>query len=184
MKKAFFSKVAGSLLLSAGVLASGAAFADETITFDTQGNAVFGLTHETAGDFVDTYLFSIDPATQAWLSGTAITGKTWIDGARLANYGITDITFFSEVNGVRTNLDTAFTSGNAIEFYPVESLLAGNYGFTVTGSTLNNASGGSYAGTLNVVAAPIPEPATYAMLGIGIGLLAFSARGKTNNKLG
>lgn len=181
MKKAFFSKVAGSLLLSAGLLASGVAAADETLTFDAAGNATFGMTHLT-GSFTDTFLFSINPSTDAWVSGTAIVGKTYIDGARLANYGITDITFFSEVGGVRTNLETSFTSDGHIEFYPVEGLSAGNYGFTVSGSTINGASGGSYAGTLNVSA--VPEPATYAMLGVGVGLLAFTARRKTNNKLG
>jgi hypothetical protein len=183
MKKAFFSKVAGSLLLSAGLLASGVAAADETLTFDAAGNAVFGMTHSTAGSFTDTFLFSVDPATQAWISGTAVVGKTYIDGARLANYGITDITFFSEVGGVRTNLETAFTSDGHIEFYPVEGLSAGNYGFTIAGNTINGATGGSYAGNLNVTS-PVPEPATYAMLGVGIGLLAFTARRKTNNKLG
>ncbi|WEF35185.1 FxDxF family PEP-CTERM protein [Pseudoduganella chitinolytica] len=183
MKKAFFSKVAGSLLLSAGLLASGVAVADETLTFDSAGNATFGITHDAMGSFTDTFLFSVDPATQAWISGTAVVGKTYIDGARLANYGITDITFFADVGGVRTNLETSFTTDGGIEFYPVEGLSAGNYGFTVSGNVLNGAAGGSYAGTLNV-AAPVPEPATYAMLGVGIGLLAFTARRKTNNKLG
>lgn len=181
MKKAFYSKVAGSLLLSAGLLASGVAAADETLTFDAAGNAVFGMTHDMAGSFTDTYLFSIDPS-QAWVTGTAVVGKTYIDGARLANYGITDITFFSDVGGVRTNLETTFNTDGGIEFYPVEGLSTGSYGFTISGSTVNNATGGSYAGNLNM--APVPEPATYAMLGVGIGLLAFTARRKSNNKLG
>ncbi|GGC18622.1 FxDxF family PEP-CTERM protein [Pseudoduganella buxea] len=182
MKKALFSKVAGSLLLSAGLLASGAAAADETLTFDAAGNAIFGMTHATAGSFEDTFLFAVDTNTQAWLSGTAVVGKTFINGARSANYSISNITFFSEVNGVRTNLDTDFSSNGGIEFFPVDSLLSGTYGFTVAGSTVT--AGGSYAGNLNVVTAPVPEPSTYAMLGLGLGLLAFTARRKSNNKLG
>ncbi len=182
MKKALFSKVAGSLLLSAGLLASGAAAADETLTFDASGNAIFGMTHNTAGSFEDTFLFAVDTNTQAWLSGTAVVGKTFINGARNANYAISNITFFSEVNGVRTNLDTDFSSNGAVEFFPVDSLMTGTYGFTVSGSTVGN--NGSYAGNLNVVTAPVPEPSTYAMLGLGLGLLAFTARRKSNNKLG
>jgi len=180
MKKAIFSKVAGSLLLSAGLLASGAAAADETLTFDAAGNAIFGLTHATAGSYEDTFLFAVDTNTQAWLSGTAAVGKTFLNGARIANYAISNITFFSEVNGVRTNLDTDFSSAGGIEFFPVDSLVSGTYGFTVAGST---AAGGSYAGNLNLVSA-VPEPSTYAMLGLGLGLLAFTARRKSNSKLG
>ncbi|WEF35186.1 FxDxF family PEP-CTERM protein [Pseudoduganella chitinolytica] len=180
MKKAMFSKVATSLLLSAGLLASGVAAADEVLTFDAAGNATFGVTHATAGSFNDTFLFSVSELATA--SGTAVTGKTKIDAARLANYGITDITFFSEVGGVRTNLATTFTADGAIEFFPEADLIAGNYGFTVSGNTLLSGKGGSYAGTLNV--SPVPEPTTYAMLGLGLGMLAFTARRKANSKLG
>jgi hypothetical protein len=178
MKNAFCSKVAGSLLLSAGLFASGAVFADTTLTFDAAGNAIFGALHATGGMYDDVYLFDIDETSYA--SGTAVVGKTWIDGTRLANYGITDVQFFWQDDmGVRTDLDTVFSAGGSIDFYPSAALASGTYGFMVTGSTTN---GGSYAGTLNIAA--VPEPATYAMLGIGIGLLAFTARRKTNNKLG
>lgn len=182
MKKALFSKVAGSLLLSAGLLASGVAAADTTLTFDAAGNATFGITHATAGSFTDTYLFSVSDAF-ATATGTAIAGKTRIDGAKLFNYGITDITFFSEVGGVRTNLATEFDLDGGITFAPEANLTAGNYGFTVSGSTLLSGKGGSYAGNLNLVSA-VPEPTTYAMLGLGLGMLAFTARRKGNNKLG
>lgn len=186
MKKALLSKVAGSLLLSAGLLASTGANADTTLTFDAAGNAVFGMTHATPGtDFEDVYLFSVDAATMGWASGTAVVGKTWIDSSRLSNYGITEIEFFRvEDDSSRTMLSTSFTTAGGIEFYPMDALMSGNYGFTVTGSTAIPDMGGSYAGTLNLQTAPIPEPATYAMLGIGIGLLAFTARRKSNNKLG
>lgn len=180
MKKALFSKVAGSLLLSAGLLASGVAAADTTLTFDAAGNTTFGMTHATTGSFTDTFLFSVDNLASA--SGTYTLGKTKISSERLANYGITDITFFSEVGGVRTNLATTFTNTGDLEFFPQADLEAGTYGFTVTGSTLLSGKGGSYAGTLNVSA--VPEPTTYAMLGLGLGMLAFTARRKANNKLG
>ncbi|MBB3221762.1 FxDxF family PEP-CTERM protein [Pseudoduganella umbonata] len=182
MKKALFSKVAGSLLLSAGLLASGAASAQTTLTFNADGNATFSALHDwSAASNIDTYLFEVD--TTSWASGTAVVGRTAINGARQANYAITDIQFFWEADdGTRTDLDTVFTTDGGIEFYPVDSLNAGAYGFTVTGNTLATNLGGAYAGTLNL--APVPEPTTYAMLGIGIGLLAFTARRKIDNKLG
>jgi PEP-CTERM motif len=182
MKKALFSKVAGSLLLSAGLLASGAAFAQTTLTFNADGNADFSAAHAWSGaDNIDTYLFDVD--TTSWASGTAVVGRTVINGSRVSNYAITDIQFFWQGDdGTRTNLDTVFTTDGGIEFYPIDALMAGSYGFTVTGNTLAANTGGIYAGTLNL--APVPEPTTYAMLGVGIGLLAFTARRKTDNKLG
>ncbi|GGY19596.1 PEP-CTERM sorting domain-containing protein [Massilia dura] len=182
MKKALFSKVAGSLLLSAGLFASGAASAQSTLTFNADGNASFTAEHAWSDDVnIDTYLFDVD--TTSWASGTAVVGRTTINGARLANYAITDIQFFWEADdGNRTDLETVFTTDGGIEFYPVEALSAGSYGFTVTGNTLTANTGGIYTGTLNL--APVPEPTIYAMLAVGIGLLAFTARRKTDNKLG
>lgn len=181
MKKAFYSKVAGSLLLSAGLLASGAAAADETITLNADGVGIFGITHGVGEEFTDTFLFTLTPDWTGWAAGSAAVGITNLNGVPTPNIDITNIVFFSEMGGERTELETTFNDG-AITFYPTASLAAGNYGFTVTGVVASDVQAGSYAGNLSVT--PVPEPATYAMLGVGIGLLAFTARRKTNNKLG
>ena len=182
MKKALFSKMAGSFLLTAGLLASGAAFAQTTLSFNADGNASFKAEHAWSTDIsIDTYLFDVDMTS--WASGTAVVGRTTIDGTRLANYAITDIQFFREAgDGTRTDLDTFFTTSGGIEFYPVAALTEGSYGFTVTGNTPAAHTGGIYTGTLNLV--PVPEPTIYAMLVVGVGLLAFTARHKTDNRLG
>lgn len=183
MKNALFSKVAGSLLLSAGLLASGAASAQSTtLTFNADGNASFRAEHDWSNAInIDTYLFDVD--TASWASGTAVVGRTTINGARLANYAITDIQFFWEASdGSRTDLETYFTTTGGIEFYPVSALTEGSYGFTVTGNTPAANMGGIYAGTLNL--APVPEPTIYTMLIVGVSLLAFTARRKIDNKLG
>ncbi|WP_338759237.1 FxDxF family PEP-CTERM protein [Massilia sp. METH4] len=182
MKKALFNKVAGSLLLTAGLLASGAASAQTTLTFNADGNADFSGAHAWSEEAnLDTYLFDVD--TTSWASGTAVVGRTAIDGVRMDAYAITGIQFFWQAeDGTRTNLETVFTTEGGIEFYPVEALVAGSYGFTVTGNTPLASTGGIYSGTLNL--APVPEPSTFAMLGVGIGLLALTARRKTDNKLG
>ena len=180
MKKAIFSKVAASLLLSAGVLASGVAAADETVTFQN-GAAIYGTTHNVGGSFSDTFLFSVD--TASWFSGNAIVGSTAPGGVAAPNFDITSVSFFSEVNGVRTNLAANVTDGGKYFEFGVPSLLqAGTYGFTVNGNVDGGFAAGSYSGNLAVVA--VPEPSTYAMLGLGLGLLAFTARRKSGAKLG
>ena len=60
MKKALFNQVAGSLLLTAGLLASGAASAQTTLTFNADGNADFTAAHAWSADTnIDTYLFDL-----------------------------------------------------------------------------------------------------------------------------
>lgn len=186
MKKALLSKLAASLLLTAGLCAASApASADTTnLTFDSYGNAGFHVSHIPGSGFMDDFLFTVDPGLLGYPSGTAVVGKTWIDGSRLANYGINSINFFRvEADSSYTMLPTTFTSG-MIEFYPVSALISGKYGFRVTGSTLLTDMGGAYAGNLNLTTEPVPEPATYLMLLIGVGLLAFTSKAREDDKLG
>lgn len=184
MTKTLFSKATASLLLSAGLLASQAASAD-VLVFDESGNATFGVTHTDAGSYTDEFLFSVAAESEGWASGTAIAGKTLVGASRLFNYGITGIGFFQvNADSTRTLLGTGFSGGGMADFFPASKLTAGNYGFTVQGQTTLNGLGGSYAGNLNLVTAPVPEPASYGMLAAGLGMLAFTARRKKNEKLG
>lgn len=57
------------------------------------------------------------------------------------------------------------------------------YGYPIFGNLgtgwVNYNPPSSYAG--RIVISPVPEPATYAMLLVGLGLIGFSARRKMNN---
>lgn len=58
----------------------------------------------------------------------------------------------------------------------LDKLAAGNYYLMVSGKLLSNA-GATFAGTGSAaVAPPVPEPATYAMLGAGLVLILIAAR--------
>lgn len=185
MKKNAISKAASALLLTSGLLAGTAASA-ATVTldpFDASGNVTFGLTHAT-GSYVDDFLFSISPETMAHASGTAVVGATWMLPEPMDNYAITGIKFFMvNPDSSHTDIATVFNPAT-LRFRTNTTLLAGDYGFEVTGSTALPALGGSYAGNLNVVTMPVPEPSTYLMLVVGVGLLGLAGRGKIENKVG
>jgi hypothetical protein len=63
---------------------------------------------------------------------------------------------------------------------PTLTLMAGNYTFTVTGNA-SGSKGGSWGGQLNLVAVPVPEPETYALLLAGLGAVGFIARRRSAN---
>jgi hypothetical protein len=68
-----------------------------------------------------------------------------------------------------TNLGS-YAGGMAVSH---TSLLAGSYTLTVSGNADGN-FGGSYG--LNMAVTPVPEPATYGMLLVGLGLLGFAGK--------
>ncbi len=53
------------------------------------------------------------------------------------------------------------------------------YELIVTGDYSGSSEFGSYAG--NIAISPIPEPETYAMLLVGLGLIGFAARRRKHN---
>jgi hypothetical protein len=183
MKKNQLRQAAALLLLTGGLLCSISARAD-TVTlapFDASGNATFGLTH-AAGSFVDDFLFSISPAMIGHASGTTVVGATWMLPEPADNYSISNIKFFM-VNPDSSHTDvTTIFNASTLRFRADGPLAAGNYGFEVTGLTTLAGMGGSYAGNLNVMTTPVPEPATFAMLAAGLGILGLARRREKQDK--
>jgi hypothetical protein len=183
MKNNQLRQAAALLLLTGGLLTTISARAD-TVTlapFDAFGNATFGLTHST-GSFVDDFLFTISPAMIGHASGTSVVGATWMMPAPADNYAISDIKFFTvNPDSSHTDITTTFNA-STLRFYANGPLAAGNYGFEVTGMSTLAGLGGSYAGNLNVMTTPVPEPASFAMLGLGLGMLGLARRRQKQDK--
>ena len=55
-------------------------------------------------------------------------------------------------------------------------LAAGNYDLAVSGYLDRGQFLGGYTGSISAVAAPVPEPETYAMLMLGLAGVGFAAR--------
>lgn len=174
MNNAICGKAIAALLLSAGLLASTTARAG-LLEFDGQGNAVFGVTHEAPGIYTDEFVFSLEGEEHYYASGSAVAGYSFVNNTLSANYWITGVQMFSQnSDSSRTYLQTLTSLDGPTVFYPFNHLTPGNYGFIISGRTLQAGSGGSFAGNFNI--SPVPEPATYGMLLGGMAVIAFAVR--------
>ena len=129
-----------------------------------------------------TTTFTIAPSTNEWVTVSAALGQTYTGSTHTANFNISDLTFY-QINGNNSHTTLPSTSNNSagLLYYPTAALAPGLYGFTVAGNTVGG-KGGSYSGTLSLT--PVPEPAGYALLTVGLGILGLTARRQRNDKLG
>lgn len=72
-----------------------------------------------------------------------------------------------------TNTTNVAAGSGLYNMISVPTLAAGTYTLEVRGQVAGSA-GGAYAGVINVAA--VPEPSTYLMLGLGLGLMALRIR--------
>ena len=134
----------------------------------SSGNAMFGR-NDANGSFTDTYTFTLSGNSFS-MTGTATTAA---DGAQ-------DLDFSSVTIRNAANVVVATFAGNlgtdAAEFYALSRIILapGNYSLVVTG--VNSPAQASYAGTLAIAVAAIPEPGSYALLLAGLSAVGFVAR--------
>lgn len=120
------------------------------VGFNTVSGAVF-----------DTYWFSL--GTDSVLTSSVIANPGSFVGAAYT-------LFSTGADNVIGGTDDSFVGAWAFNTANTVTLDSGSYYYSVLGGTM---SASTYA--ISSVAAPVPEPETYALLGAGLGIIGFVA---------
>jgi hypothetical protein len=159
-------------LLLAGLVASalsmGAAQA-EVRNVGSLGSTTQTFVHNTAGSFEDTINFSIAGAST--LSGSANNLVLSFGSLKILNITGLMVNVWNNIHPGGTANYGSFSGNNSTYTFNLPS--AGNYHVDISG-VVNGSAGGVYAIALS--AAPVPEPETFAMLLVGLGLVGTIAR--------
>ena len=183
MKSTFSSMAAVALTMWLGLAAGSANATVDTINnWDGSASTGYSATFGKNGVdsmFNDTYHFSL-PA------GTSGNG-----GANVISLGGNGIIFTAfTLYETSIGLVHGGTGGSTSSLDFSGGAVTGDYTLNVAGHKTDSELGGSYASYAgNVgdaprapcVVSPVPEPKTYAMMLLGLGLMGFSARRRMNN---
>ena len=123
------------------------------------------IQHNIVGDFIDTFTFTV-PDSALGVSANIIEvlsagGSGYARHITGLEYDIVDMT-----NTVKGHYFGGLTVSRTV-------LMAGDYTLIVKGNA-DGITGGTYGVNLSV--SPVPEPATYGMMLVGLGLLGFASR--------
>lgn len=134
-----------------------------------------------AGTFLDVFTFTLPDNGGSGYS--VINFPLTIPGVGTFNTVFSTMTLVSNPDGILFNTDdTIVNSAISVSGSNALSLTwgpssAGTMYLTVGGIT-NGTRGGLYNGAISVAAVPVPEPGTWAMLGLGVGMIGFAIRRK------
>ena len=124
------------------------------------------VNHEEVAGFIDTFTFSI-PNGMLGVAANILPVADTTDGIGYSGH-ISNLTY-AIWNSADVN-QAIYAGGPGVSYTP---LMAGNYRLTVSGDADGN-FGGTYG--LNLSVSAVPEPATYGMMLVGLGLLGFASR--------
>jgi hypothetical protein len=182
------SMIAGASLMASSAYA---ATVGKTVTVNLKAdldggyNAHFGnefTSADTSNLFTDKYLFTLDTSYDSSASVTS----TYLKSSTVKDLLITGFSLvkYDPVTNQVLNTYLGTNTTNPMGAHPTDNwelttfgLSAGSYFVEVDGKILGSA-GGTYGSDLTIAVAAVPEPATYGMLGAGLGLLGFVARRK------
>lgn len=161
-------KLLPATLVAAAMFSMSAQAASTTIDL-AKGNI-------TKGSFSYTYDFTIASGFTGTIDG--LVGSVFRSAAPgpVAGVDITDVSLGAlgltehdgqvvETMGAASKTTGSYTFSSGI-------LSAGTYTFTVFGKAFSNgAAANLYSGQLNLVTTPVPEPESFGMMGLGLGLI-------------
>jgi len=174
--KGVVMKLKTAILAVALAFCSGAAFAEnQTITLTNNGGfwtGGFSVSH-TTGAFTDSITFN--PAAIGYTSASIFT----LGFTQASNIDFSSAILYTSGNTTGIPLSLSSSLGGMFESGMLPpTLLAGPFRLDVSGIS---GQAGTYTGALNI--SPVPEAETYAMFGIGLGVIGFFARRRATNRI-
>lgn len=168
--------VIGLMAAAPAAMANGGGAVSLSQTGPSFYSGTFSQTYSGFTSFTDDWTFTlpVGPAGQA--VGTAIASFN-PSGALSSFFTAGSIWDLTTTTQLTAGLGS-FSGGLYNVQFTLPAALVPNhtYAFRLTGVTL--ASGGSYAGSINVT--PVPEPESYALFLAGLGLMGFIARRRSS----
>ena len=160
-------KAIAALFLSAGLVS-------------TAGAAESINTNVTTVTFAKTYTFNVATGFTADLFGTLSTSyDVFFDTSEFFGANVSSITLSSGTLNTSVSLldDDVLGDSSWIAYtknfnFSALNLGAGSYTLTVNGRAFSNTN---YLGSFSVIATPVPEPETYGLMMLGVGLVGLAA---------
>jgi hypothetical protein len=144
------------------------------ITFNDNGTSYDGVfgNNSVLGAFNDSHEFKADYPMFGPTGASVISGFSFDN---VFNVTISSFNLYDVTSGSSSLVATGSIFGGIVGSLSSSQLTEGNdYSLVLIGDLAGGAESGSYAGNISI--APIPEPETYAMLLVGLGLVGFTLR--------